>query len=91
MIHTTHPNPNSCVGVQVATKRCFGARLMLDPDKVRRIVSEMCRQVCHTEVTVKCRIGADDRDSYEELCEFVEVRGAAMRVVNARACPCCRG
>ena len=37
---------------------------MLDPEKVRRIVYEMGRQVCRTEVTVKCRIGADDRDSY---------------------------
>eukprot|EP00614_Pseudopedinella_elastica_P024758 CAMPEP_0172645506 /NCGR_PEP_ID=MMETSP1068-20121228/239762_1 /TAXON_ID=35684 /ORGANISM="Pseudopedinella elastica, Strain CCMP716" /LENGTH=233 /DNA_ID=CAMNT_0013459743 /DNA_START=58 /DNA_END=760 /DNA_ORIENTATION=+ len=53
------------------SERCFGARLMLDPERVRRIVSSMVRQASKTEVTVKCRIGADDRDSYAELCEFV--------------------
>jgi tRNA-dihydrouridine synthase A len=45
---------------------------MLDPELVRKLVSEMSRQVCRTEITVKCRLGADERDSYQELCEFVE-------------------
>jgi len=27
---------------------------------------------CDVPVSVKCRIGVDDRDSYEELCEFVD-------------------
>jgi tRNA-dihydrouridine synthase len=36
---------------------------MLDPERVRRIVYEMGRQVSHTPITVKCRIGADDKDS----------------------------
>ncbi len=44
---------------------------MLDPERVRRIVYEMGRRVSRTEVTVKCRIGADERDTYPELCEFV--------------------
>ena len=25
---------------------------------------------CDVPVSVKCRIGVDDRDSYEELCEY---------------------
>jgi tRNA-dihydrouridine synthase A len=45
------------------SKRCFGARLMLEPDRVRAIVSHMNRRLSGTPVTVKCRIGADDKDS----------------------------
>ncbi len=43
--------------------RCFGARLMLEPPRVGRIVREMQRRATLTPITVKCRIGADDRDS----------------------------
>lgn len=69
-----------CPSPKVATKRCFGARLMLEPEKVRRIVYGMARQVSRTELTVKCRIGADDRDSYPELLEFVDaVRAGGVR------------
>jgi len=71
------------------SERCFGARLMLDPQRVRRIVAEMGRQVCRTEVTVKCRLGADDRDTYPELCEFMEAckQGGVRHVVlHARKC-----
>jgi hypothetical protein len=49
----------------------------------------MISQVSHTEVTVKCRIGADQRDSYPELCEFVHcVRAGGVRrlIVHARKC-----
>jgi tRNA-dihydrouridine synthase A len=71
------------------SERCFGARLMLDPDRVRRIVSSMVRQATWTEVTVKCRIGADQRDTYEELVEFVhacKAGGARHLIVHARKC-----
>ena len=71
------------------SERCFGARLMLDPERVRCIVASMCRQATHTEVTVKCRIGADDRDSYDDLLEFVHAcRAGGVRhlVVHARKC-----
>jgi len=71
------------------SERCFGARLMLDPERVRRIVSEMGRMVTHTEVTVKCRIGADERDSYPELCEFVaavKAGGVRRMTIHARKC-----
>jgi tRNA-dihydrouridine synthase A len=44
-------------------ERCFGARLMLDPERVREIVYRMGRRVTTVPITVKCRIGADDKDS----------------------------
>lgn len=54
---------------------------MLDPPLVRRIASQMQRRVGHhCPITVKCRIGADERDKYEHLCEFInEVRSAGVR------------
>lgn len=78
-----------CPSPKVAKDRGFGARLMLEPGHVREILAEMTRQVCRTEVTVKCRIGADDRDSYPELCEFVhDCRASGVRhfIVHARKC-----
>lgn len=51
-------------------KRCFGARLMLNPELVRELCSQMVR-VSNVPVTVKCRIGADDLDSYEDLTRFI--------------------
>lgn len=61
-----------CPSPRVATKACFGARLMLDPDKTRQILHEMTRRVTHTNVTVKCRIGADEKDSYDDLLSFIQ-------------------
>jgi tRNA-dihydrouridine synthase A len=69
--------------------RCFGARLMLDPERVRQIVATMNRCVTTSEITVKCRLGADDRDSYEELCEFVlacKAGGCKQMIMHARKC-----
>lgn len=78
-----------CPSAKVS-KNQFGARLMLNPQLVRRIVHEMIRRVGHdTPVTVKCRLGADDVDSYEELCNFVKVvsmAGADHFIVHARKC-----
>ena len=53
------------------SRRCFGARLMLEPELVREIVSKTSRVVSQP-VTVKCRIGVDTKDSYEELCKFIQ-------------------
>ncbi|RHY33523.1 hypothetical protein DYB32_001589 [Aphanomyces invadans] len=46
------------------SRGCFGARLMLNPSLVRDICYEMRRQVTSTPITVKCRLGVDDFDSY---------------------------
>ena len=76
-----------CPSQRVA-QNCFGARLMLEPDLVRRIVHAMTR-VSPVPVTVKCRIGVDDRDSYAALTEFVVAArqgGCRKLVVHARKC-----
>ncbi|CAM9109422.1 unnamed protein product [Pylaiella littoralis] len=69
--------------------RCFGARLMLDPGRVREITYGIIRKVTRTPVTVKCRIGVDDKDSYEELTTFVRAvkdAGVDHVIVHARKC-----
>ncbi|KAL6660442.1 hypothetical protein ACP70R_001988 [Stipagrostis hirtigluma subsp. patula] len=58
-----------CPSGKVAGHGYFGARLMFDPegDAMSAIAANS-----DVPVSVKCRIGVDDRDSYEELCEFVD-------------------
>eukprot|EP00741_Cyanophora_paradoxa_P012957 tig00020660_g12513.t1 len=76
-----------CPSDKVSGKGCFGASLMLDPQRVADITAAM-NEVASVPVTVKCRIGVDDRDSYEELAEFVsrvsEGGGVRHFVVHAR-------
>ncbi len=54
----------------------FGACLMAEPDLVARCVEAM-RESVDIPVTVKTRIGIDDKDSYEELQAFVAKVAAA--------------
>ena len=54
----------------------FGACLMADPDRVARCVTAMAT-ASGLPVTVKHRIGIDDRDSYPELLNFVDTVAAA--------------
>jgi tRNA-dihydrouridine synthase A len=54
----------------------FGACLMAEPELVGECVATMLQAVS-IPVTVKSRIGIDERDSYEELLDFV------MTVANA--------
>ena len=54
----------------------FGACLMAEPVLVGRCVQVMQAAV-NLPVTVKTRLGIDDRDSYEALCDFID------RVANA--------
>lgn len=64
----------------------FGACLMAEPDTVARCVDAM-RSSVRLPVTVKCRIGIDDRDSQAELEDFIgSVAGAGCElfVVHAR-------
>jgi len=64
----------------------FGACLMGEPETVARCVSEM-RKATALPVTVKCRIGIDDRDSYEDLRRFVDIvadGGCSTFIVHAR-------
>ena len=71
---------------------------MLDPERVRDCVLAMREEACRfaeegdaivPEVTVKCRLGADDMDTYEEFANFVRVvseSGVRHFIVHARKC-----
>ena len=64
----------------------FGACLMAEPDRVARCVRAMIATT-GLPVTVKTRIGIDDRDRYEDLAEFVESAaeaGCRTIIVHAR-------
>src|ERR1700683_4473249 len=65
----------------------FGACLMLDPALVAECVRRM-RDATRLPVTVKCRIGIDDRDDYEFFAGFVgpvDDAGVDALIVHARA------
>ncbi len=64
----------------------FGACLMLKPNLVAECVAAMCDAV-KIPVTVKCRIGVDENDSYEALVHFIKYVSAAgckVFIVHAR-------
>lgn len=64
----------------------FGACLMAEPQLVADCVTAM-RAAVALPITVKSRIGIDDRDSYEELHHFIESVAAAgcdTFIVHAR-------
>lgn len=64
----------------------FGACLMAEPQRVADCAAAMCARV-NIPVTVKTRIGIDDRDRYQDLTDFIEpVRAAGCNVfiVHAR-------
>jgi tRNA-dihydrouridine synthase A len=64
----------------------FGACLMLTPNTVADGIKAM-RDAVDIEVTVKHRIGVDEQDSYEALCDFVgkvAEAGCAVFIVHAR-------
>ncbi len=64
----------------------FGACLMAEPELVADCVTAM-RKVVGVPVTVKTRIGIDDRDSYEELHDFVRIvrdAGCEVFIIHAR-------
>ena len=67
-------------------KARFGACLMADPAQVGNCVAAMAAAT-RVPVTVKCRIGIDRRDSFEDLVEFTEVvvdSGCRTLIVHAR-------
>ncbi|MEB3278033.1 MAG: tRNA dihydrouridine(20/20a) synthase DusA [Lyngbya sp.] len=64
----------------------FGACLMAQPQRVAEAVSKMQNRV-KIPVTVKHRIGIDDRDRYEDMANFVEIvsgSGCQQFTVHAR-------
>lgn len=64
----------------------FGACLMREPALVRELVAAM-RAATSLPVTVKCRIGVDEDDRYDQLCHFIEqliAGGVSALTVHAR-------
>ena len=64
----------------------FGACLMREPALVAECVAAMAAAVA-VPVTVKCRLGVDEDDDYEQFAAFVDMQvaaGSAMMVVHAR-------
>lgn len=50
----------------------FGACLMNEPELVAECINEMQTNIS-IPVTVKCRIGVDDNDSYQHLTQFIDI------------------
>ena len=64
----------------------FGACLMAEPELVAEGVAKMSQHV-DIPVTVKTRIGIDDKDSYEELTAFIDCvkqAGCNTFIIHAR-------
>jgi tRNA-dihydrouridine synthase A len=64
----------------------FGACLMQEPELVADCVAAM-RAAGPLPVTVKTRIGVDERDSYEELAQFISsvaAAGCSVFIIHAR-------
>lgn len=74
-----------CPSDRVSSGR-FGACLMAEPQQVATCVAAM-REAVEVPVTVKTRIGIDQRDSYRELVDFVgqvAAAGCGTFIVHAR-------
>lgn len=64
----------------------IGACLMAEPELVGDCVAAM-QSACNIPVTVKCRIGIDDQDSYEAFSNFIQIvsqKGCDIFYVHAR-------
>jgi tRNA-dihydrouridine synthase A len=73
-----------CPSARVQKGR-FGACLMREAELVARALDRMQRET-DRQVTVKCRLGIDDDDSYEFLQSFVAaVAGAGCRTIIVHA------
>lgn len=78
-----------CPSQKVSVKGCFGARLMLDAELVRDIMIAMIEEANGKPVTVKCRIGVDEFDSYDFVQDFistVSTSGVTHFIIHARKC-----
>src|SRR5579862_1638457 len=74
-----------CPSPRVSSGR-FGACLMREPELVADCVAAMQAKV-KIPVTVKCRIGVDEQDSYEALLQFVKqiaATGCHTFIIHAR-------
>lgn len=67
---------------QKGATRLFGAHLMKEPQLVRECLAAMAE--AGLPVSIKCRIGVDHQDSYEELARFVDTVACPKVIVHAR-------
>lgn len=71
-------------------ERQFGARLMHEPDTVSACVRAISRASGSTPVSVKCRLGTDEKHGYQQLKHFVSTVsvGGGVRhfVIHSREC-----
>lgn len=69
-------------------KGCFGASLMESPDLVARCIESMRKATGEKmPVTIKCRIGIDDQDSFDFLDNFIsktKQAGCSEFIIHAR-------
>jgi tRNA-dihydrouridine synthase A len=76
-----------CPSPKVAGAGCFGAALMLNPSLVADLACAI-GDAGGVPATIKCRIGVDDEDSYEQLVHFIrtvsERAGVKHFIVHAR-------
>ncbi len=79
-----------CPSDKVAGAGCFGAAMMLHPENVAACCSAMAEAAPSIPITVKCRIGVDDVDSYDSLHNFIKIVSAQSPVmhfiIHARKC-----
>lgn len=64
----------------------FGACLMLEPELVRDCIAAML-EVAEVPVTVKCRLGVDECDSFDYFSDFLHTvaeSGCSVFIVHAR-------
>lgn len=74
-----------CPSPRVSAGR-FGACLMLEPTLVADCMKAM-QDAVNVPVTIKCRIGVDNDDSYANLCRFIEMvttAGCKTFIIHAR-------
>eukprot|EP01018_Ginkgo_biloba_P032713 Gb_04721 [translate_table: standard] len=60
-----------CPSGKVAGHGCFGAQLMFNPKLVGEAMAAIAVN-SDVPVSVKCRIGVDDHDTYDQLCTFID-------------------
>ena len=78
-----------CPSDKVASKGAFGAALMRSPSLVKELCLAMRDGAGRdTPITVKCRIGVDDHDSYEQLAAFVGEVGSPVGSIPKQKISC---
>ncbi|RDX97423.1 dusA [Mucuna pruriens] len=72
-----------CPSPKVAGHGCFGVSLMLNPKFVAEAMSAIAAST-NVPVSVKCRIGVDDHDSYSELCKVSSLSPTKHFIIHSR-------